>query len=83
MVVEIAPKGGVGTYTGYYYFFSASSAVLSPILFGFIKDIVGSYGILFFYSVISFAIALICMSVVKHGDVEYDEEKLLALELDN
>src|SRR5690606_34125219 len=65
MVVEIAPKDGVGTYTGYYYFFSSSSAVLSPILFGLIKDLIGSYGILFFYSVISFIIALFCMSTVK------------------
>ncbi|NLV89216.1 MAG: SLC45 family MFS transporter [Tissierellia bacterium] len=83
MVVEIAPKNGVGAYTGYYYFFSASSAVLSPILFGFIKDIIGSYGILFFYSVIAFAIALFCMTFVKHGDVELDEEKKLALEINN
>ena len=37
MVVEIAPKDGVGTYTGYYYFFSASSAVLSPICLALLK----------------------------------------------
>jgi MFS family permease len=83
MVVEMAPKGGVGTYTGYYYFFSASSAVASPILFGFIKDVVGSYESLFLYSCIAFLAALLCMFYVKHGDVSvenYDEEKRLAIE---
>ncbi|NLY85530.1 MAG: SLC45 family MFS transporter [Tissierellia bacterium] len=83
IVVEIAPKDGVGTHTGYYYFFSASSAVLSPILFGFIKDLIGSYSILFFYSVISFVIALFCMSIVKHGDVNYDGGKELVLEINS
>lgn len=81
MIVEIAPKNGVGAYTGYYYFFSASSAVASPILFGRIKDLLGSYDILFLYSVISFIIALSCMNFVKHGDVELDEEKRLAIEM--
>jgi len=28
-------------HTGYYYFFSMTAAILSPVLFGFIKDILG------------------------------------------
>ena len=83
MVVEMAPKGGVGAYTGYYYFFSSTAAVVSPILFGFIKDMVESYEPLFIYSCIAFILALICMLFVKHGDVpkeDYDEEKTQAIE---
>lgn len=83
MVVELAPKGGVGTYTGYYYFFSSSAAVASPILFGFIKDMVDSYQPLFIYSCIAFVLALVCILSVKHGDIsneDYDEEKKRAIE---
>ncbi len=83
MVVEMAPKGEVGAYTGYYYFFSSSAAVASPILFGLIKDLVGSYEPLFIYSCIAFILALTCMLFVKHGDVsenEYDDEKKKAIQ---
>ena len=68
MVVEMAPKKGIGTYTGYYYFFSSRAAIVSPILFGFIRDLVGSYKPLFIYSCIAFGLALMCMMAVKHGD---------------
>lgn len=83
MVVEMAPKGGVGAYTGYYYFFSSSAAVASPILFGLIKDMVGSYEPLFIYSCIAFILALICILFVKHGDIsgdDLDDEKRQAIE---
>lgn len=69
-VVEMAPKGGVGAYTGYYYFFSSCAAIVSPILFGWIRDLAGSYKPLFVYSCVGFALALICMLSVKHGDVK-------------
>ena len=73
MVVEMAPKKGIGTYTGYYYFFSSCAAIISPILFGFIRDLVGSYKPLFIYSCIAFGLALICMMCVKHGDYINEE----------
>lgn len=68
MVVEMAGKGKTGAYTGYYYFFSSSAAIISPILFGWVRDIVGSYEPLFIYSCISFIAALLCMLLVRHGD---------------
>ena len=43
-VVEMAPKGQTGRYTGYYYTFSFAASILSPILFGGISDVIGSYG---------------------------------------
>jgi len=81
MIVEMAPKGLTGAYTGYYYFFSSTAAIVSPILFGWIKDLVGSYRPLFVYASMGFVLAFICMQFVKHGDVkELDEEKLKAIE---
>ncbi|NLK87453.1 MAG: SLC45 family MFS transporter [Clostridiaceae bacterium] len=41
MVVEMTSSKGIGKYTGYYYFFSMTAAIVSPILFGYIKDIFG------------------------------------------
>ena len=81
MIVEMAPKGLTGAYTGYYYFFSSTAAIVSPILFGWIKDLVGSYSPLFVYASMGFVLAFICMQFVKHGDVkELDEEKVKAIE---
>ncbi len=72
MVVEMANKGQTGAYTGYYYFFSSSAAIISPILFGWVRDLVGSYEPLFIYSCIAFGAALLCMLFVRHGDVVVD-----------
>lgn len=68
MVVEMATSESVGSFTGYYYFFSFGAAIVSPILFGWIHDLTQDYSVLFVYSVIAFAIALIAMFFVRHGD---------------
>lgn len=70
MVVELADKARIGTYTGYYYLFSFSAAIVSPILFGFIRDLTQDYATLFIYAVAAFSIALICILFVKHGEAE-------------
>lgn len=70
MVVEMAKWKDIGKYTGYYYFFSFSAAIISPILFGFIRDIVIRYDSIFIYSAVSFGLAIICMLFVKHGEAE-------------
>lgn len=72
MVVEMAQWKDIGRYTGYYYFFSFSAAIISPILFGFIRDMVSSYDAIFVYSSISFALAIICMLFVTHGEATGD-----------
>ena len=70
MVLELARKDRIGSFTGYYYFFSFSAAILSPTLFGWIRDLTDNYATLFFYSVIAFALALICMINVRHGEAD-------------
>lgn len=67
MVVEMTSNKGIGKYTGYYYFFSMMAAIVSPILFGFLKDIIGDQ-FLFIYSSISMVLAFFFMMLVKHGE---------------
>ena len=67
MVVEMTSNKGVGKYTGYYYFFSMTAAIVSPILFGYIKDIVGDR-FLFVYASIAMVLAFFFMLLVKHGE---------------
>lgn len=67
MVVEMSSNKGIGKYTGFYYFFSMTAAIVSPILFGYIKDIVGDR-FLFVYSSIAMVLAFFFMMLVKHGE---------------
>lgn len=69
MVVEMTSNKGIGKYTGYYYFFSMMAAIISPILFGYIKDIIGDR-YLFVYSSISMVLAFFFMMLVKHGEAK-------------
>ena len=78
MVVRLSGDDKVGTYIGYYYFFSFSSQIVSPILFGFIRDMIGHYKVLFLYACIAFAIAGISLFFVRHG--EDGKEKADAME---
>lgn len=70
MVLELASKERIGSFTGYYYFFSFSAAILSPTLFGLIRDLTQNYTTLFAYSVLAFILALICMINVRHGEAD-------------
>lgn len=68
MVLEMANDQEIGTFTGYYYFFSFSAAIVSPILFGFIRDITKNYNTLFIYAPAFFLLALISIVFVRHGE---------------
>ncbi len=68
MVVEMTTERNLGAFTGYYYFFSFSASIVSPILFGWIRDMTQDYSTLFLYSVLAFGLALLFMTFVKHGD---------------
>ena len=68
MVVRLSGEDKVGTFIGYYYFFSFSSQIVSPILFGFIRDMVGQYKVLFLYSCIAFVLAAFSLFFVRHGE---------------
>lgn len=85
MVVELAGRDMVGTYTGYYYAFSQTAAIVSPILFGLIRDLTQkfssvlpynvsteNYHIMFLYSSIAFIGAAVCILFVKHGEAKAD-----------
>jgi Na+/melibiose symporter-like transporter len=78
MVVEIAKSSRIGKYTGYYYFFSASAAILAPPLFGLVRDLTGNYAMLFVFSTVAFLAALGCMLFVRHGEVEYTQEQVIS-----
>ena len=67
MVVEMSNAGDVGKYTGLYYTFSMSAQVITPILSGFLLEHI-SYRTLFPYAVVFSGMALVTMSMVKHGD---------------
>jgi MFS family permease len=69
MVVEMTSNKGIGKYTGYYYFFSMLAAIVSPILFGYLKDFLGD-GFLFIYASIAMVFAFFFMMLVKHGEVK-------------
>lgn len=69
MVVEMTSNKGIGKFTGYYYFFSMMAAIVSPILFGFIKDQIGDQ-FLFVYSSVAMVLAFFFMMLVKHGEAK-------------
>ena len=81
MVVEIASAGDVGKYTGYYYTFSMTAQVITPILSGWLLENVG-YRTLFPYSVTFCILAIITMSQVKHGDSKPEKKKSALENLD-
>ncbi|MDL2237570.1 MFS transporter [Christensenellaceae bacterium OttesenSCG-928-K19] len=70
MVVDMGTEKTTGLYTGFYYIASFSASVISPILFGAIRDTVNSYQVLFLYSAVAFAIAFVLMLFVKRGEAK-------------
>ena len=70
MVVRLSGDDKLGTYIGYYYFFSFSSQIVSPVLFGFIRDLAGHYRVLFLYACIAFILAALSLFFVRHGEEE-------------
>jgi len=67
MVVEMCKCADTGKYTGYYYTFSMSAQIITPIVSGFLMEKIGVYT-LFPYALV-FSIASLCtMIFVKHGD---------------
>ena len=67
MVVEISKTGDVGQFTGYYYTFSMAAQIVTPILSGYLMQLVG-YQTLAPYAAIMVAISFVTISLTKHGD---------------
>ena len=68
LVLEIGGIEKVGTFTGYYYTATFSAQIASPIVYGFRRMFAGTYMSLFYYSPIMFALAIILIMFVKHGE---------------
>lgn len=73
LVLEIGGVEKVGTFTGYYYTATFSAQIASPIVYGFIRMLSGTYMSLFYYSPIMFALSIIFIAFVKHGEAVPDE----------
>ncbi|MGN1317118.1 MAG: MFS transporter [Acutalibacteraceae bacterium] len=73
LVLEIGGIEKVGTFTGYYYTATFSAQIASPIVYGFIRMFAGTYMSLFYYSPVMFALAIILIAFVKHGEAVPEE----------
>ena len=82
MVVELSRGSDIGRYTGFYYTFSMSAQIVTPILSGFLFDLMkaagyypfgeafagSEYWLLFPYGAIFVALSFVTMLFVRHGD---------------
>ena len=73
LVLEIGGNDRVGTFTGYYYTATFSAQIASPIVYGAVRMLSGTYMSLFVYSPIMFVLSVLCILVVKHGEALPDE----------
>ena len=75
MVVELAGKGDVGKYTGYYYTASMSAQIVAPILSGVLYDLCGMRYTFFPFGAVFVMFSFVTMLLVKHGDSRPTEKK--------
>ncbi len=73
MVVEMCKGSEVGKFTGYYYTFSMTAQVITPILAGSLLKI--SYKFLFPYAAFFVACSFVTMCFVRHGDNKVEAKK--------
>ncbi len=73
LVLEIGGINKVGTFTGYYYTATFSAQIASPIVYGIVRMLSGTYMSLFVYSPVMFILSMLCIFVVKHGEAVPDE----------
>lgn len=81
MVVEMSRGADVGKYTGLYYTFSMAAQIATPVVTGFLFDILPDirFRILFPYAAVFLLIALITMIFVRHGDAHEEKEEPAAV----
>jgi maltose/moltooligosaccharide transporter len=73
MVVDMAPPQRLGTYTGMYYLASQLSAIVGPVLVGWIITLAGNdYRVGFLYAPVTLLIALGCLRLVRRGEAVGD-----------
>jgi maltose/moltooligosaccharide transporter len=82
VVWQLAPDGKIGAYTGIYYLFSAASAIISPVIAGFLFSIayeaMGAlrYTLLFPYAFAFLILAFFFMTRVKRGEVKMSQTEI-------
>jgi MFS family permease len=76
MVVELAKRGDVGKYTGFYYTASMAAQIVTPILSGILVDALG-WWVFFPYAAIFAGLAFVTMFFVKHGDAKPEAQGAL------
>jgi len=77
LVLEIGGLEKVGTFTGYYYTATFSAQVATPIIYGVVRMLTGTYMTLFIYCPVCFVLALLSILVVKHGEAEAIPEAVM------
>ncbi len=82
LVLEIGGIDKVGTFTGYYYTATFSAQIASPIIYGVVRMLSGTYLSLFIYSPIMFLLSILCILFVKHGEAVPDDVVKAAAEND-
>lgn len=82
LVLEIGGNDRVGTFTGYYYTATFSAQIASPIVYGVVRMLSGTYMSLFVYSPVMFILSMLCILVVKHGEA-LPEEVIKAAQEEN
>ena len=73
LVLEIGGIDKVGTFTGYYYTATFSAQIATPIIYGIVRMLTGTYMSLFYYCPIAFSLSTLCILVVRHGEAIPDE----------
>jgi len=83
LVLEIGGVERIGTFTGYYYTATFSAQIAAPIIYGAVRMFTGTYLSLFVYCPIAFLLAILCISMVKHGEaIPAEELKKIQAEVD-
>lgn len=83
MVVEMSRGADVGKYTGYYYTFSMTAQIITPILSGAVMQFLG-YEYLFPYGALFVLASFVTMLFVHHGDSRPEAKKgIEALDVDD
>ena len=72
LVLDIGGIDKVGTFTGYYYTATFSAQIASPIIYGVVRMLTGTYMSLFVYSPVTFILSMLCIFFVKHGEAVPD-----------
>ena len=83
MVVEMCKGSEVGKFTGFYYTFSMTAQIVTPIAAGWLLENI-AYKTLFPYAAVFVFASFITMGFVKHGDNKMEAKKgLEAFDIDD